>query len=53
MTQDANQTEDDRHAAKMAKKKAAVIYIEANADTPKEEADKLQAILASIKPPGK
>ncbi len=33
-------------------KKVAVLFIEADADTPKEEADKLQKILASISPPG-
>lgn len=31
--------------------KTAVVFIEADADTPKSEADKLQAILASIEPP--
>ena len=31
--------------------KAAVIFIEANADTPEKEAEKLQGILASIAPP--
>ena len=34
------------------KEKAAVIYIEADAETPKEEAAKLEAILKSITPPG-
>lgn len=34
------------------KEKAAVLYIEADAETPKEESAKLEAILKSITPPG-